>query len=428
MPAEKIVLQNCGAIDPQDIETYLKKGGFKALTEALEMKPEDVIAEVKASGLIGRGGAGFPCGIKWELTNKAFGTEKFVICNADEGEMGTFKDRYILENDPFSLIEGLAIAAHAIGARKAYIYLRNEYLRLLDGLLNAVNQAEEKGFLKHVDIETRVGAGAYVCGEETALMESIEGRRGEARYKPPFPPTKGLWDKPTVINNVETLMNIPSILLKGGAWFNQIGTERSKGTKVFSVSGDVKKPGVYEVVMGTSLRELVEELAGADDIKMVQVGGAAGRILPYAMIDTPLSYETVVASGAVTVFDRTRDVIRVVCRDMEFLAEESCGKCSPCRDGTEAMVEILQRMVNWDAVETDIAVLEDLSRLMIDSSMCGLGQAAPTPVKDTLEHFRFEYENRIKQSSLLRSLGRAGFTDPKQPGALPYSASTLRSD
>jgi len=399
VPEKKIVLRNCGVINPKDITTYLDRDGFKALEKALvKLTSEQVIEEVKASGLRGRGGAGFPCGLKWEFARKAPGDEKYVIGNADEGEVGTFKDRYILENDPFTLIEAMAIAGYAIGAKQGYIYLRAEYHYLLDPLEKAISQARKKGFLKHFDIEIRQGAGAYVCGEETALMDSIEGRRGEVRYRPPFPPTKGLWGKPTIINNVETLMNIPQIILNGAGWFSQMGTEKSKGTKVFSVSGDVGKPGVYELVLGSRLKELVEDLALAEKVRVVQVGGATGRIIPYAMIDTPLSFETILGAGAVTVFDESRDIIDIVYRTMEFLAEESCGKCTPCREGTEAMVEILERFRQGKGSEKEIAVLEELASTMSSASLCGLGQAAPIPVMDSLEHFRDDYDNRIQQS------------------------------
>ena len=398
MQEKRVVLKNCGVINPEDIASYLAVDGFKALKKALKLNSQQVIDEVKASGLRGRGGAGFPCGLKWELASKAQGDEKYVICNADEGEVGTFKDRYILENDPFSLIEGIAIAGYAIGARKAFIYLRAEYHFLLDLLKKAIAQSREKGFLKHLDIEIREGAGAYVCGEESALMDSIEGKRGEVRYRPPFPPTSGLWGKPTIINNVETLTNIPRIILNGAQWFSQMGTERSKGTKVFSVSGDVGKPGVYELVLGSSLKELVEGLARAEKVQAVQVGGATGRIIPYAMIDTPLSFESVLGAGAITVFDESRDIIDIVGKTMEFLAEESCGKCAPCREGTEVMVETLERFSRGEGLEKDIKVLEELSETMMLCSLCGLGQAAPIPVIDSLEHFRGAYENRLRQN------------------------------
>jgi NADH:ubiquinone oxidoreductase subunit F (NADH-binding) len=395
---KRVVLKNCGVIDPQNINSFLKADGFKALTKALKMPTTQVIDEVKASGLRGRGGAGFPCGLKWDLASKAKGDEKYVICNADEGEVGTFKDRYILENDPFSLIEGIAIAGYAIGAKKAFIYLRAEYHFLLDLVENAIAQAKKKGFLNHLDIEIREGAGAYVCGEESALMDSIEGKRGEVRYRPPFPPTSGLWGQPTIINNVETLTNIPGIILNGADWFNKMGTEKSKGTKVFSVSGDVAKPGVYELELGSPLKELVEDLAKAEKVKAVQIGGATGRIMPYTMIDTPLSFESVLGAGAITVFDESRDIVEIVGKTMEFLAEESCGKCAPCREGTEVMVETMERLLRGEGANKDIKVLEELAETMMLCSLCGLGQAAPIPVVDSLEHFRGEYESHLRQN------------------------------
>jgi NADH-quinone oxidoreductase subunit F len=368
------------------------------------MTPEAVIAEVKASGLRGRGGAGFPCGFKWELARKAPGDVKYLICNADEGEVGTFKDRYILQHDPFTLIEAMAIAAHAISAKQAFIYLRAEYHYLLDVLVDAIDQVKAKGFLADLDIIICEGAGAYICGEESALMDSIEGKRGEARFKPPFPPSKGLWSRPTIINNVETLMNIPAILLNGARWFSQIGTDKSKGTKVFSVSGDVDRPGVCEFVMGSRLDEIVVDWAHARDIKMVQVGGATGGIIPYSMIETPLAFESVLGSGAVTVFDKSRDTLDFVSRTVAFLAEESCGKCTPCREGTEVMLEILGRLASGDGQQEDIQTLEELSNVMALSSLCGLGQSASIPVLDTLKYFKNEFEMRIKQSVFLRSL------------------------
>ncbi len=396
MPEEKIVLKNCGSVDPARLSTYLEQGGFQAMQKAGTMTPDQVIAEVKASGLRGRGGAGFPCGMKWEMTSRAGGDEKYVICNADEGEVGTFKDRYIISHDPFGLVEGIAIAAYAVGAKRAYIYLRAEYHYLLGILEGAIQQAKEGGFLKHADICVSEGAGAYVCGEESALMESIEGKRGEVRYRPPFPPTRGLFGKPTVINNVETMMNIPPIIRNGASWFNKLGTERSKGTKVFSVSGDVGKPGVYEMMLGSPLRELLE-LAAAENVKMVQIGGATGRILPATMLDTPLSFENILGAGAVTVLDESRDIIDAVHRTMEFLAEESCGKCAPCREGTQALMSIIERFNRGEGAERDIKVLEDLSGAMSLAALCGLGQAAPTPVLDSLRYFRGDYESRYKQ-------------------------------
>jgi NADH-quinone oxidoreductase subunit F len=402
----RIVLKNCGRIDPQSIDSFLHSGGFAALEKAQEfMTPETVIEEVTASGLLGRGGAGFSCGLKWKIAREQRSDERYIICNADEGEVGTFKDRYILENDPFTLIEAIAIAGWAIGAGKAFIYMRAEYHRLFDRILNAISQAGKKGFLNHLDIELREGAGSYMCGEESGLMNSIEGLRGEARYKPPFPPQIGLWGKPTVINNVETLMNIPQIILNGSSWFKAMGTSRSKGTKVFSVSGDVETPGVYELELGSRLSELVCDLASAREIKMVQVGGACGRIIPAELIDRPLAYETVLGSGAVTVFNQTRDIIDVMHRNMEFLAEESCGRCTPCRDGSEAMLEILGRLARGEGASEDIGALEDLANVMTLSALCGLGQTAPIPILDSLKYFRKEYESRIEQSIFLRTIG-----------------------
>jgi NADH:ubiquinone oxidoreductase subunit F (NADH-binding) len=410
VPEQRLVLARCGIIDPGDIETYLDCGGFEAFEKVRDaMAPEEVIEAVKASGLRGRGGAGFACGLKWEMARGAEGETKFLICNADEGEVGTFKDRFILENDPFTLIEGIAITAYAIGAGKAYIYLRAEYHHLLGRLTTALGQAKEKGLLDSLDVEVREGAGAYVCGEESALMNSIEGRRGEARFRPPFPTAKGLWGCPTIINNVETLMNIPPIIARGPEWFAAMGTEQSRGTKVFSVSGDVARAGVYELTMGSRLEEVVVDLAGASSVKMVQVGGAGGSIVPAQMIDTPLSYETILGSGGITVFDETRGVIDIVHRDLEFFAEESCGKCTPCREGTEAMVEILGRLARGDGVGRDLDTLEELSEVMTSSSLCGLGQGAAVPVRDSLLHFRPEYEHRVEKSAFLRARRPEGF-------------------
>jgi NADH-quinone oxidoreductase subunit F len=404
VPEKRVVLRNCELIDPGDITTYLGRDGFTALTQALGQAPEAVIAEVKASGLRGRGGAGFPCGLKWEMVRQAPGAEKFVICNADEGEVGTFKDRYILRHDPFSLIEGLAIAAHAVGAGQAFIYLRAEYHHLLATLMQAIEQSAARGFLEHVDIQIREGAGAYICGEESALMDSIEGKRGEARYKPPYPPSHGLWGKPTVINNVETLMNIPPIILKGAQWFNRIGTEKSKGTKVFSICGDVGRSGVCEFELGSRLDELVVDWAMSQDVKLVQVGGATGAVVPANSLATPLAFETVLGSGSVLVLNRQRDIVDFVAQNVEFLADESCGKCTPCREGTEVLLEILGRLARGNGWQDDLSKLERLSKVMALSSLCGLGQAAAVPVLDTLKYFRSDYETRVSQSERLRSL------------------------
>ncbi len=403
MPEKKILLNNVDKVDPGDIGSYEDQGGFDALRKALGMSSEAVTEEVKASGLRGRGGAGFPCGAKWEMARKSAGDEKVLICNADEGEVGTFKDRYILEHNPFALVEAMAIAAYAIGAKKAYIYLRAEYRFLLEGLKKAIIQCKDKSYLKHLEIEIREGAGAYICGEESALMNSIEGKRGESRFRPPFPTQSGLFEKPTIINNVETLCNVPHIVEKGADWYRGLGTGESKGTKLFCVSGDVERPGVYEMELGCDLSELLD-LAGAKEIKWVQVGGSTGGIIPFENLETPLSYETILGSGAVMVFDQTRDVVEFAYRTMEFLNEESCGKCTPCREGCEVMVEILGRLLNGEGAFEDMDVLQELSETMKLSALCGLGQSAPIPVLDTLKYFRTDYENRISQSVLLRSL------------------------
>jgi NADH:ubiquinone oxidoreductase subunit F (NADH-binding) len=402
---KRIVLRNCGEIDPGNIETYLARDGFRALKKARgDMTPGEVVEEVKSSGLKGRGGAGFACGVKWEIARTNPSDDKYLICNADEGEMGTFKDRYVIQNDPFSIIEGIAIAAYAIGVKKAYIYLRAEYRYLLSGFSRAIEQVKAKGLLRDLEVEICEGAGAYICGEESALMNSMEGRRGEARFRPPYPPVSGLWQTPTIINNVETLCNVPHIILKGASWFASVGTKKSKGTKVFSVSGDVRKPGVYELEMGARLKHLVEDLAEATNVKLVQVGGATGRMLPSSELDVELSYEGVLGSGAVTVIDETRDVIDVLAQTIEFLAEESCGKCAPCREGTEVMVEILERLARGEGFQGDLSVLQDLCKVMSLSSLCGLGQGAPIPVRDSLHYFRPFFENRIKQSQYVRGV------------------------
>ncbi len=395
MTEQRVALQHCELMDPGDIASWLSLGGPQGLNQAREMSPSQVVDTIKLSGLRGRGGAGFPVGLKWELAGKAPADVKYVLCNADEGEPGTFKDRYILEHDPFTLIEGIAIACYATGARQAFIYLRGEYHYLLGPLHQTIRQVDER-----TEIDCRIdileGAGAYVCGEETALMESLEGKRGEPRFRPPFPPTEGLWGKPTIINNVETLMNVPRIMARGADWFKGLGTDQSNGTKVFSVSGDVERPGVYEVAMGTPLRDLVEGLAGARDVKMVQVGGASGRVVPSSRIDTPLSFETVLGAGAVIVYNTSRDVLDVALGTAEFFVEESCGKCAPCREGTLVMAETLERISQGQGRTQDLANLQDLAEVMALASLCGLGQAAPNCFVDTLQHFKEEYEARVR--------------------------------
>ena len=402
MPQKLLVLRNCGLINPQNVDSYVARRGFEALRRVQSgMTPAQVIEEVKRSGLRGRGGGGFPTGLKWEQAAQSPGERKYIICNASEGEVGAFKDRYLLENDPFAVIEGIAIAAYAVGARKAYIYLRSEYAHVANLLVNATAQVKQKGLLDgggwSLEVELRLGSGGYVCGEETALMESLEGRRGEPRARPPFPPSQGLLGLPTVINNVETLMNIPWIVVNGADRFCGTGTRESKGTKVFSVSGDVRRPGVYELEMGSSLSELVGEIALAGDVKMVQVGGASGRIVPGSRMDVALSYESVLGAGPVIVFDGSRDIVDIMRRTMEFFAEESCGKCAPCREGTQAMLETLARIADGRGLRKDLKALEQLSSAMMLTSSCGLGQAAPVPVMDSLRYFSQEYDAHISQ-------------------------------
>ncbi|MDO8473334.1 MAG: NADH-ubiquinone oxidoreductase-F iron-sulfur binding region domain-containing protein [Dehalococcoidia bacterium] len=393
MPECRVVLRNCGVIDPAKIESYLARDGFQALRKARQLPPAQVIEEVKKSGLRGRGGAGFPVGMKWELASKSPGKQRFVVCNADEGEVGTFKDRYVLRNDPFSLFEGIAIAAYAIGASRAYLYVRAEYHYLFDHLSRALKQAMSEGL--GCEIELREGAGAYICGEESSLMESIEGNRGEVRYRPPFPPNHGLWQEPTTINNVETLMNIVPIILTGAEQYCRVGTEQSKGTKVFSVTGDVERPAVYEVPLGTPLRELVEGLAGGHDVKAVQVGGASGRVVPASRLDTPLAFETILGAGAIMVFNNSRSMVELARQNIEFFAEESCGKCVPCREGNQVLLYLLTRIGQGTGKTSDLAILNELSETMMLSSLCGLGQAAPNSVVDTLEHFGAEYKSLV---------------------------------
>jgi len=399
---KSLVLRNCGLIDPQDIDSYLARGGFEALRRVQSgMTPAQVIDEVQRSALRGRGGGGFPTGLKWEETARSPGRTKYVICNASEGEVGAFKDRYILEKDPFTLLEGIAIAAYAVGARRAYIYLRSEYGHIAGLLMSTIGQVKQKELLagggQPLEIEVRLGSDGYVCGEETALMESLEGHRGEPRARPPFPPSQGLLGFPTAINNVETLMNVPWIVANGADGFCNLGTSQSRGTKVFSVSGDVERSGVYELEMGTLLSELVEELALARDVKMVQVGGASGRIMPSNKMDVALSYESVLGAGPVIVFDRSRDIVDIMYRTMEFFAEESCGKCAPCREGTQAMMETLARIIDGKGLRKDLKALEQLSSAMMLTSSCGLGQAAPVPIMDSLRYFSEEYDAHIRE-------------------------------
>jgi NADH-quinone oxidoreductase subunit F len=392
--------RNCGG-ETASLESY---GKYGALEKTHQMKPEDVIAEIKSAGLVGRGGAAFPTGIKWDGAAKADGDPKYVICNADESEPGTFKDRVLLLDDPHSTIEGMCIAAHAIGATKGYIYIRAEYPYILPVLENALAEARNAGYLgKAFDIEIRVGAGAYICGEETALFESIEGKRGFPRVKPPFPTTHGVFGKPTVINNVETLCNVPLIIAQGADAYRKLGTEKSPGPKLFCVSGDVEKPGLYEVPFGLTLRELLE-MAGCDDFQAVLFGGAAGAFATPKHMDVKLTFEDLrevglpLGSGVITVFDESRDLRDVLARLGKFFAHESCGKCYPCQIGTQRQTEILDRIADGKIIDGDLERLSDVGWTMIDSSLCGLGQTAATAVLSAMKEFPdlFQTEPRVE--------------------------------
>ncbi len=415
----KIALRNCGFINPVQIEDYLATGGYQALTQVLhQMTPEQVIETVKRSGLRGRGGGGFPTGIKWELTrkselkNKKMDT-KYVICNADEGDPGAFMDRSILEGDPHSVLEAMAIAGFAIGSRQGYVYVRAEYGLAVERLDAAIKIAKRYGALGNnifdsdfsFDIEIRIGAGAFVCGEETALMNSVMGHRGHPRPKPPFPAQKGLWNKPTLINNVETLANIPIIILKGGDWYRQYGTEKSPGTKVFALTGDINNTGLIEVPMGTTLRTIVFDLGGGipdeREFKAAQIGGPSGGVLTREHLDIPLDYDSLleigamVGSGGLVIMDETSCMVDIAKFYLDFTQDESCGKCTPCRVGTKRMLEILMRIVDGEGQEEDLEELESLSVLIKDTSLCGLGLSAPNPVLSTMKYFRDEYEAHI---------------------------------
>ena len=387
--SSRLLIQNCGG-ETTNLADY---GNYIALKKARTMKPADVIAEIKAAGLVGRGGAAFPTGIKWEGAAIAPGDEKYVVCNADESEPGTFKDRVLLLDDPHRIIEGMCIAAHAIGAVKGYIYLRGEYPYILPVLENALTEARQASYLgRAFDIEIRLGAGAYICGEETALFESIEGKRGFPRVKPPFPTTHGLFGKPTAINNVETLCNVPLIIEKGAAEYRKIGTEKSPGPKLFCVSGDVAEPGLYEVPFGVTLRELLA-MAGCETFQAVLFGGAAGAFATPSHLDVKLTFEDLRAaglplgSGVITVFDESRDLRDVLARLGKFFAHESCGKCYPCQMGTERQMEILDRIATGKMLPGDAERLQDVGWTMTDSSLCGLGQTAASAVLSAMKQF-----------------------------------------
>ncbi|MGC8962636.1 MAG: NADH-ubiquinone oxidoreductase-F iron-sulfur binding region domain-containing protein [Candidatus Bipolaricaulaceae bacterium] len=414
----KVVLANCGQIDPERIEEYIAVGGYEALAKVLtQMTPEAVIAEVTRAGLRGRGGAGFPTGKKWQAVREAPGRPKYVVCNGDEGDPGAFMDRAVLEGDPHSVLEGMAIAAYAVGAEKGYIYVRAEYPLAVKRLEVAIAQARKLGLLGprifdtdfSFDVELRMGAGAFVCGEETALIASIEGKRGEPRPRPPYPATSGLFGKPTLINNVETFANIRHIILQGADWFSQMGTATSKGTKVFALAGQVRNTGLVEVPMGITLRELIFDIGGGvpegRKFKAVQIGGPSGGCLPESLLDVPIDYESlkqygaIMGSGGVIVLDDSSCMVNVAKFFLEFTADESCGKCVPCRVGLRIMLGILERIVRGEGNEGDLSRLEELGKLIQTTSLCGLGQTAPNPVLSTLRYFRDEYLAHIRDKA-----------------------------
>ncbi len=410
----RIVLANCGRIDPESIEEYIAVGGYEACGRALtEMTPEEVIAEVKSAGLRGRGGAGFPTGLKWEFTRQTPSDKKYIICNADEGDPGAFMDRSLLEGDPHRIIEGMIIGAYAIGADEGYIYVRAEYPLAIHRLEIALEQARKYGFLGedifgsgfNFDLQIKKGAGAFVCGEETALMASIEGKRGMPRPKPPFPSVSGLWGKPTNINNVETFGNVPYIIKNGAEAFRSIGTEKSAGTKVFALTGKINNTGLVEVPMGMTLREVIYDIGGGvtdgKELKAVQIGGPSGGCVPADMLDIPIDYESLnevgamMGSGGMVVMDETTCMVDVARYFLQFTQSESCGKCTPCREGTKRMLEILDRICSGEGQPGDLELLEELGQHIVDTSLCQLGGSAPNPVLSTLRYFRDEYEAHI---------------------------------
>ena len=414
---KRVALRNCGVINPEKIEEYIAYDGYQALGKVLtEMTPDEVIQTILDSGLRGRGGGGFPTGMKWKLARNLVpdADQKYVCCNADEGDPGAFMDRSILEGDPHALIEAMAIAGYAIGADQGYVYVRAEYPIAVERLQIAINQARENGLLGkdifgtgfNFDLDIRLGAGAFVCGEETALMTSIEGNRGEPRPRPPFPAEKGLFGKPTVLNNVETYANIPQIILKGVEWFTSMGTEKSKGTKVFALGGKINNTGLVEVPMGTTLREVIEEIGGGipngKKFKAAQTGGPSGGCIPVEHLDVPIDYDNLIAlgsmmgSGGLIVMDEDNCMVDIAKFFLEFTVDESCGKCTPCRIGTKRMLEILNKITDGNATMEDLDKLEELCYYVKANSLCGLGQTAPNPVLSTLRYFRDEYEAHIK--------------------------------
>jgi len=409
----RVVLKNCGFIDPERIEEYVENGGYKGLAKALKMSPDEVVEEVKKSGLRGRGGAGFPTGLKWSFCRNSPGDKKYMICNADEGDPGAFMDRGVLEGDPHSVIEGMLIGAYAIGADEGYVYCRAEYPLAIKHMEIAIAQAEKAGYLGNNIMESgfnfhlkiRAGAGAFVCGEETALMASIEGRRGMPNVRPPFPAQSGLWGKPTNINNVETWSSVPHILSHGADWYTQYGTEKSKGTKIFALTGKINNTGLVEVPMGTTLRDILFDIGGGIQngkaFKAVQIGGPSGGCLPDSMLDLQVDYDTLtkagamVGSGGLVVMDETTCMVDIARFFLDFSQKESCGKCTPCREGNKRMWDILDRITKGEGKIENLDTLENLALVIKETSLCGLGQNSPNPVLATLKYFRDEFEAHI---------------------------------
>jgi len=414
---QPVVLENSGKIDPERIEEYIAVGGYQQLYHVIqEMKPEDVVEEITKSGLRGRGGGGYPTGLKWATVAKMPGEQKYVICNADEGDPGAFMDRSVLESDPHRIIEGMAIAGYAVGANHGYIYVRAEYPLAIKNLQTAIKQAKKLGILGSqifdspfdFKIDIRVGAGAFVCGEETALIASVEGKRGTPRPRPPYPAESGLWECPTLINNVESFANVPAIVREGAAWYASIGTEKSKGTKVFALTGKIRNTGLIEVPMGITLREIIEDMGGGvpdGEVKAVQTGGPSGGCIPAELFDTPMEYDsliklgTMMGSGGMIVMDNNTSMVDVAKFYMEFCRDESCGKCVPCRAGTVQMYEMLNKILKGEATLHDLEQLEALCAVVKATSLCGLGQTAPNPVLSTLRYFRHEYLELLRNNS-----------------------------
>ena len=410
----KVVREFSGRIDPERIEEYIAVGGYRSLYKAVyEMTPAEVVDEITHSGLRGRGGGGYPTGLKWATVAKMTGDQKYVICNGDEGEPGAFMDRSVLESDPHLVLEGMAIAGYAVGANHGFIYVRAEYPLAIQRLQKAIQQAKKYGLLGSqifdsmfdFKVDIRIGAGAFVCGEETALIQSIEGGRGNPQPRPPYPAQSGLWDCPTLINNVETFGNIAPIIHRGGDWYAGIGTEKSKGTKIFALTGKIRNNGLIEVPMGITLRDIVEDMGGGvpeGDIKAVQTGGPSGGCIPVSLLDTPVDYDSLVAigsmmgSGGMVVMDDTTNMVEVAKFYMEFCKEESCGKCIPCRAGTVQLYDMLTHLLSKQATEDDLIKLEELCRMVKETSLCGLGMSAPNPVLSTLRYFHDEYEALLK--------------------------------